>query len=49
MEKYIGDIILSVTALIGLIIICNSKHPIEIQLTIKDLQLKIGSKREEDK
>lgn len=44
-----GDVILSAAVLIGLIIICNSKHPIEIQLTIKDLQLKIGSKREEDK
>ncbi|AJA48048.1 hypothetical protein CPAST_c19780 [Clostridium pasteurianum DSM 525 = ATCC 6013] len=49
MEKYIGDVILSVAILIGLIIICNSKHPIEIQLTIKDLHLKIGSKRKEDK
>lgn len=49
MEKYIGDLILAVGILIGLIIICNSKHPIDIKIKFKDLELTIGSKNKESK
>ncbi len=49
MEKYVGYIILAVSILVVLLVVCNSKHPVDIHFKFKDIEFKIDSKKEENK